>query len=209
MADVSSSATPSHFEDREVQAHAARFGMWVFLCSEILLFSGLFALFAASRAADPAGFHAGIEASEKVLGTINTCILLTSSVLVALAVRALEDGAVARSKAFLGASIALGCAFLLVKGFEYHGHWVQDIRPDTSVATSHGVAPMYWSLYYVMTGIHAVHVVVGLGLLAWSVLRLQRGSITKETAHRLEVVGMYWHLVDVIWIFLWPLLYLA
>lgn len=202
-------ATASQFEDRSVQAHAARFGMWVFLCSELLLFSGLFALFAGSRAADPAGFRAGVEASDRVLGTINTGILLTSSILVALAVHALENGLVRRAKGLLGGTIALALAFLVVKFAEYHDHWTHGIRPDASVATSDGVAPMYWSLYYVMTGIHAIHVMVGIGLLTWAIVRLQRGSITTDSAYRLEVIGMYWHLIDIIWIFLWPILYLA
>ena len=200
-----------HFESLEVQAHAARLGTWVFLCSELLLFAGLFTLFAASRAHDPRGFHQGIAHAARMIGSINTGVLLVSSTTAALGVQAMRDARKGRALAFVLATAALGILFLAIKVFEYGMHISEGILPGARGAwfADHGDAPIYWTLYYLMTGIHSIHVLVGVGLLGWTALRLRRGVIQPDTAYRLDLVVLYWHLVDLIWIFLWPLLYLA
>ena len=200
-----------HFESLEVQAHAARLGTWIFLCSELLLFAGLFTLFAVSRAHDPRGFHEGMTHAARTLGSINTGILLVSSTTAALGVQALRDSRSKRALSFVALTAALGVTFLAIKILEYAEHVGEGILPGGQGAwlASHGDAPIYWTLYYLMTGIHAVHVLVGVGLLLWAAMRLRRGVISHETSYRLDLVVLYWHLVDLIWIFLWPILYLA
>lgn len=200
-----------HFESMEVQAHAARLGMWVFLCSELLLFAGLFTLFAASRAHDPRGFHEGLTHAARMLGSINTGVLLVSSTTAALGVQALRDSRTKRSLALILVTACLGVLFLVIKIVEYGKHLSEGIAPGGRGEwfTSHGDAPIYWTLYYLMTGVHAIHVCVGVSLLLWTAMRLRRGAIDHDTSYRLDLVVLYWHLVDLIWIFLWPLLYLA
>lgn len=199
-----------HFESPEVEAHAARLGMWTFLASELLLFAGLFTLYSASRAHDPAGFHAGIVHSARIIGSTNTAILLTSSLTMALAVHELRESRRSACVRLVLATAGLGVIFLCLKGLEYALHLTHGIAPGGGRPSAYeGASTLFWSLYFVMTGIHAIHVLVGVGLLMWSAQRVRRGRIQPESSHRLHVVAMYWHLVDVIWIFLWPLFYLA
>ena len=194
-------AHAEHFESMARQAHAVRLGMWVFLASEVLLFAALFALYATSRAEHPHAFHEAVAHNRKMLGSLNTGVLLFSSTLVALAVHAIRQDRRLVSGLFVSGAIALGGVFLTIKLTEYRGHFEEGIVPGRSGS--------FWTLYYTMTGLHAVHVVVGMTLLAFMVLGLMRGRVTAATSHRLEVAAIYWHLVDVVWIFLWPLFYLA
>ncbi len=204
----------SHFEDLGKQAHAARLGMWVFLGSEVLLFGALFALYAGSRAHHPEAFASGVDHSMRVVGSLNTFVLLTSSFTIASAVHELRDGRRRLAAGLAFATVALGCLFLALKGFEWskhvhegllpgaHGHWFREHAP-----TLPGFAT-FWTLYWTMTGLHAVHVVIGgavVLVLAWRVLR---GRLDPPYEHPLEVGALYWHLVDVVWIFLWPCFYL-
>ena len=204
-------AHADHFESLDVQAHAARLGTWIFLCSELLLFAGLFTLFAASRAHDPRGFHEGVSHAARMIGSINTGVLLVSSTTAALGVQALREARPTRAIGFVIGTAALGVVFLAIKIFEYGEHVSEGILPGAQGAwfAAHADAPIYWTLYYLMTGIHSIHVLVGVGLLGWTAMRLRRGVIAPETSYRLDLVVLYWHLVDLIWIFLWPLLYLA
>jgi len=194
-------AHAEHFESMERQAHAARLGMWVFLASEVLLFAALFALYATYRAHYPQAFQQAISHNLKTYGSINTGVLLTSSTLVALAVHAIREDRRVRSGLLVVGTIALGGVFLAIKLTEYRHHFAEGIYP--------GGSGQFWTLYYLMTGLHSVHVIVGMSLLAFMVLGLMRGKITRGTSHRLEVAAIYWHLIDVVWIFLWPLFYLA
>ncbi|WP_437668712.1 cytochrome c oxidase subunit 3 family protein [Sorangium sp. So ce131] len=199
------------FEDLEKQTHAAHFGMWIFLASEVLLFAGLFGLYAAYRAMFGAEFSAGIAHNSAPIGTANTAILLTSSLLVALSVYAVRLDNPARAGRLLVGAIALGLAFLTLKGVEYAAHFREGIFPGAAYRFAElptDGAKMFFTTYYLTTGLHAVHVTAGLvvlGWLAWGCFRRRYGA-GNET--HVELGGLYWHLVDVIWIFLWPMLYL-
>jgi cytochrome c oxidase subunit 3 len=221
MSDATNAATPalspraveSHFASMEQQAHAARLGMWIFLASEILLFAGLFALFVTYRVEYPEGFAEGVRENTKVLGSLNTGVLLTSSYLVALAVQMVRRGRLGRAALLVAATIALGAAFLGIKITEYVHHFHEGIYPGGAGAffVHHSATglPLFWTLYFFMTGLHAVHVTAGMIALSSTLLGMRSGRITRDAPQRMEVAAVYWHLVDVIWIFLWPLLYLA
>lgn len=203
----------SHFESLEQQAHAARFGMWVFLASELLLFGSLFALFVTYQAKFPGGFHLGIEHNTKVLGSVNTGVLLTSSYLIASAVHMMRKGSAAWAGVLAVGTIFLGLVFLGIKFTEYAHHFHEGIYPGGvgkffEEHHERGLAE-FWTLYFLMTGLHALHVTVGTVLIGTMATFIARDKITKEEPQRLEVAAIYWHLVDVIWIFLWPLFYLA
>jgi cytochrome c oxidase subunit 3 len=200
-----------HFEDLTKQTHAARLGMWVFIGSEALLFSALFALYAAYRVAHPDAFRAAAAHTDLALGSIMTVVLLTSSYLVAMSlsrVRQLRPGA---ATAFLAGAIALGLLFLALKAAEYAEHFASGIYPGvwySSAELPGGGANVFFTLYYAMTGLHALHVLGGVLLLSWLAWRVHRGSFDDVYHTPLELGGMYWHFVDVIWVFLWPLFYL-
>jgi cytochrome c oxidase subunit 3 len=202
-----------HFEDLDRQVQAARLGVWIFLASEVLLFAALFALFATYRAQHGAVFDEAVHHNTKTHGSINTAVLLVSSALIALSVHALR----ANQRGFacgLGAgTMLLGLVFLAIKADEYRRHLAEGILPGGAGAWfdahgRHGFAE-FWTLYYAMTGVHALHVTVGLGVLGVLLARVARGTISQASAYKLELGALYWHLVDVIWIFLWPLFYLA
>lgn len=203
----------SHFESMEVQAHAAKLGMWIFLSSELLLFAGLFALYAASRAHAPEVFHEEVLQNAKAFGSTNTAILLTSSITAALGVHAIREGHRQRSMLLFSSTIVFALAFLGIKIAEYTKHIHDGIYPGghgdyftTHEANTH--AP-FWTLYYVMTGLHAVHVLVGIGVLASVIWGIRNQAVFAGKSQRAEIGAMYWHLIDLVWIFLWPLFYLA
>jgi cytochrome c oxidase subunit 3 len=202
-----------HFATMEQQAHAARLGMWLFLSSEMLLFAGFFALFMAYRAHFPEGFAEGVRHNTKVLGSINTGVLLFSSYLVAVAVHRVREGRLGLAAVHVVATIALGGAFLAIKVTEYLHHFHEGIYPGGhgQFFIDHTTAglPVFWTLYFLATGLHALHVTIGMGLLATTLLGMRQGMITPHAPQRMEIAAVYWHLIDVIWIFLWPLLYLA
>jgi cytochrome c oxidase subunit 3 len=180
--------------DSIARRHAtARLGMWLFLGSESLLFAGLLALFAAYRVMYPTAFHAAAAHANLALGTINTYILLTSSLTVALALHATQHGRRRATVAWLVVTIAFGLAFDALKLVEYAQH-LRD-----------GFAPGH---YYLLTGLHALHVTAGVIVLAWLALRARRGDFSPDSHVVLECGALYWHLVDLVWIFLWPILYL-
>ncbi len=206
-------APAEHFASLEQQAHGARLGMAIFVASEALLFSALFALFAGYQAQYAGAFHQGVLHNTKVFGSVNTGILLTSSALVACGVQTLRAGDRRATAWLLRGTIGLGLVFLVVKLIEYGVHLHEGIRPGGAGAyfAEHarpGLA-QYWTLYYVMTGLHAAHVIVGLSILSWALHGVRSGRIAPPRVHPLEICALYWHLVDVIWIFLWPLIYLA
>lgn len=202
-----------HFEDLEQQAHAARLGMWIFLASEALLFAALFALYVSYRMEHPPSFGEGVEHNTHVLGSINTGVLLLSSYLVALGLHALRRGRRFESVLFVCGTIVLGFVFLAIKITEYAEHFDEGIYPGgvgRFFAEHHQDQGMmqFWNLYFGMTGLHAVHVTAGMTVLGVLAFKVARGQITEAAPHRLELGAIYWHLVDVIWIFLWPLFYL-
>lgn len=203
----------AHFESMEQQAHAARLGMWVFLASEVLLFGALFALYASYRVHYPNAFHDAIEHNTKVLGSINTGVLLLSSTLVACSAHALRAGRRKLTALLVAGTMSLGVMFLAIKLTEWLKHFGDGIYPGGSghYFAEHATAGFseFWTLYFGMTGLHALHVIIGLTVLGSMLVSLLRGRLTPRTAHRLEIGAIYWHLVDLVWIFLWPLFYLA
>jgi cytochrome c oxidase subunit 3 len=190
--------------------YAARLGMWLFLLTELVLFSGLFLAYAYLRHRYPAEFHRAGAAMDVPLGLTNTLVLLTSSLTVALSIEALGRGARRRAMGFLAGTLGLGLVFLVIKGFEWAAKFHHGLYPG---ARQLGALPpgeqVFFGLYFTMTGLHGLHVLAGLGvfsvLLAW----LASGRMPPGRPVHLENGGLYWHLVDVIWIFLLPLFYLA
>jgi cytochrome c oxidase subunit 3 len=201
------------FESLAQQAHAARLGMWIFLGTEVLFFSGLFALYAAYRTEYPYGFAVGVEHNTIALGSINTVVLLVSSYTVALAVHELRRGKPRACALLLGATILLGLGFLAIKTVEYLKHFSEGLYPGGAGSFFHEHTDpgtkMFFTLYFCMTGLHAIHVVVGTGVLGFLLVKVLRRDVGEWAPHPLAIGAIYWHLVDVIWIFLWPLFYLV
>jgi cytochrome c oxidase subunit 3 len=199
------------FEDLAKQDHAARLAMWVFLASELLLFAALFALYTCYRAMYPADFALAAAHNNLALGTINTFILITSSATVALALWAVRGGLRRLTTGLLAFSIGCGVLFLVLKGIEYGQHFHEGFYPGVSYRSAelpgHG-AQLFFTIYYLITGLHAFHVVVGLAVLIWLAVGSWRGHFTPGDHLRFELGTLYWHLVDIVWIFVWPLLYL-
>jgi cytochrome c oxidase subunit 3 len=197
------------WENLARQHQAVSLGMWIFLVSEILLFSGLFAGYAVYRHLYPEGFSAASRQTDIVYGTLNTAILMTSSLAVALA------GGFARARLpwlarrCLVATLVLGVAFLVVKGVEYREDVAKHLLPDPSFAVPEQGAALFFSFYWVMTGVHAVHVSGGLAAIMRLVIASRREASWLSGSSSEEATALYWHLVDVIWIVLYPLLYLG
>ncbi|MEZ4333607.1 MAG: cytochrome c oxidase subunit 3 [Myxococcota bacterium] len=200
-----------HFQDLGRQTHAARLGMWLVVISEVLLFGGLFALYGSYRAAHAAGFRAAAGETALALGTLMTYLLIVSSLFVALAVQAIRRGAGRRAAAWLGWAAVLGVVFLGLKGWEYASHLRAGLAPGIYYdhpALEGGGPKLFFTLYYLMTGLHALHVAVGVGLLLSLAVLARRGRFDAAYHTPVELGGMYWHLVDAVWVFLWPLFYL-
>ncbi len=188
----------------------AKVGMWLFLCTEILLFGGLFLLYSVYRYRNPQDFHAASQELDRVLGTLNTAVLITSSLSVALAGHALSRAAAPARRAAVGRLPgAWGPRFLVVKGFEWGAKFDHGLYPSSPVLLARAKGEiLYFGLYFMMTGLHALHVLIGLGLLATVLVLVRRGRVSPGHPVLLENAGLYWHLVDMIWIFLFPLFYL-
>jgi len=186
--------------------------MWVFLGSETLLFGGLFALYATYRAMYPFEFHQALLHNDTMLGTLNTVVLITSSFTVALAVHFVREDRTRIAALLLGLSGALGMTFLVIKFVEYGDHIRHHAFPAgmyTMAEAPAGGVIMGQTLYWFMTALHALHVVAGMILLAIAAIGCARRRYGRDRSVIVENAGLYWHLVDVVWIFLWPLFYLA
>ena len=175
-----------------------KLGMWVFLASEVMFFAGLLGAFIVLRFSNPA--WPGPEGHLNVaIGTINTLILIGSSVTIVLALAASERDRLGAARGWLLLTILLGAAFLVIKGFEYAAKFEHHIFPSTNV---------FWSCYFVLTGLHGLHVLGGLSFNLFVLSRMGSPTIWRHQRQRLELAGLYWHFVDIVWIFLFPLLYL-
>jgi cytochrome c oxidase subunit 3 len=194
---------------KHVDYTGAKIGMWLFLFTEVLLFGGMFLLYAVYRANNPADFHRAAQELDTLLGAANTVILLTSSLTMALSIAAIQRGKKGLSMGMLTATILLGLAFLVNKYFEWGAKFSHGIYPNspTLQELSPGKA-LFYNLYYIMTGLHGLHVLAGVVVLAAMLFFLAREAIHQGDFVRLENSGLYWHLVDIIWIFLFPLFYL-
>jgi len=256
-----------HFETVHQQAESAKLGMWIFLATELLFFSGLFCVYAVYRAHHPEIFIYAHQFLDKVLGGINTLVLICSSLTMALAVRAAQLGRRQAVAAFLALTLVFAAGFLGIKGIEYHAKWKHGLlwgkqyhpaehgarsapkRGDTAVALPEAAGPtpsadrdatlippapagpaglaeskgpaahaaakdaprnvqLFFSIYFVMTGLHGIHVIAGMIVIGWLLRRALKGEFGDGYAVPVDNVGLYWHLVDIIWIYLFPLLYL-
>ena len=200
------------YADHRSRSHALHLAMWIFLGSETLLFAGLFALYSAYRAEYAQDFAIAVHHNNAVIGTANTTILITSSFLVAWALYTLRHGRPRTTVLALCGAIVLGLSFLGLKTIEYRSHLAEGLGPGWYYASSelpNVGSNAFFTLYYFMTSLHAIHVIAGITILAWLALRVRRGRTTPARHTELELGGLYWHLVDIVWIFLWPLLYLT
>ncbi|MBA3651282.1 MAG: cytochrome c oxidase subunit 3 family protein [Chthoniobacterales bacterium] len=200
------------FDDLEQQHEAAKLGMWIFLATEVLFFGGLFLAYTVYRYLSPEAFAAASRHTEVILGGANTAILLFSSTLMALAVRAAQLGRRGHLIWLLLATAFLGMVFMGVKGIEYHKDFTEHLVPGAAFQwheANPGAAEMFFWLYFAMTGLHAIHVTVGIVLMLVLAWLAHRGKFTNGDYMTVEVVGLYWHFVDIVWVFLFPMLYLA
>ncbi|MFB3854823.1 MAG: cytochrome c oxidase subunit 3 family protein [Vicinamibacterales bacterium] len=201
-----------HFDDLEQQKEAASLGMWVFLATEVLFFGGLFATYMVYRIWYPEVFGEASRHLDLTLGALNTAVLICSSLTMAIAVHASAIGRRGTLMLMLVLTMALGSVFLGIKGYEYYTKWVEHLIPGPGFRFEHGDAmhaQIFYSLYFAMTGLHATHMVIGLGILSGILFMAWRGRFTPEWNTPVEVTGLYWHFVDIVWIFLFPLLYLV
>ncbi|MDX1548254.1 MAG: cytochrome c oxidase subunit 3 family protein [Rhodothermales bacterium] len=209
-----------HFVSSEQQFDAAKMGMWLFLITEILLFSGMFVAYTVYRAWHPEVFAQASDLLDWRLGGLNTIVLLGSSLTVALSIHYAQKNDQRKMILNLALTLVAAGIFMVVKYFEYTGKFDAGIFPGAAFdpqGVYHGhdlaeynvpYAPQFFSIYFVMTGIHGVHVLVGMGIFTWLITRAVRGHFNSEYYTPVELSGLYWHLVDIIWIFLFPLLYL-
>jgi cytochrome c oxidase subunit 3 len=197
------------------QHETATMGMWLFLVTEIMFFGGMFCAYLVYRYNYFTAWDVGSQHMEIKWGAINTVVLICSSLTMVLAVHAAKLGNKKMIVFFLFLTILLGAAFLGIKAVEYTNHWNAGEVPglnwhpsELGNADPRHVA-IFFSLYFCMTGMHALHMVIGIGLLTWLLIRAQKGDFTSEYNSPVEMTGLYWHFVDVVWIYLFPLLYLV
>lgn len=220
--EASHPALQHHFENLEQQREAGTLGMWVFLVTEIMFFGGMFFAYTLYRTKFPAAFASASNHLSLPLGTINTAVLIVSSFTMALAVYSAQRGKRRNQVAFLALTILLGLTFLGIKAVEYHDKYVDHLIPGRLIpgrpfdasgvhllpgAAKQNVEMFYW-IYFAMTGMHAVHMIIGVGVLSVILFFAARGKYGPEYHNPVEISGLYWHFVDIIWIFLFPLLYL-
>jgi len=202
---------PGPYANREHHAVANHLGMWTFLATEILFFGGLFASYAIYRFAYPKAFAIGSAHLEFWIGTTNTGVLLTSSLFVAFADLAVKANARRALTLNLLVAWVLGLVFLCLKGLEYFHTWQEHHVPGVNFAFPGPDAPqvqLFFVHYFIMTALHALHMLFGLGAITWLLWLNHRGRLGPERDQPVAIVGLYWHFVDCIWIFLYPLLYL-
>jgi cytochrome c oxidase subunit 3 len=201
-----------HFENIEKQSHAERLGMWLFLASEVLLFTALFAAYAVYRYLYSDAFAEASRAIETWLGLVNTVILVTSSFTVALGLNEAVKGNGKKTGLWFAVSVAFALAFLALKAVEYSHHFHEGQLPGRYYSFQELQAPgasLFFALYFLITGLHGVHVVVGMTILAVVGVKAARGKYSAQYHTPVELAGLYWHLVDLIWIFVFPLIYLV
>jgi cytochrome c oxidase subunit 3 len=215
MANINASHGESHvahhFVDSEQQLDSAKLGMWVFLVTEVLFFGGLFVAYIVYRSWNPELFYMSAKELSTIMGAINTVVLIGSSLTIALAVRAAQLNQQVNLQRYLLVTIALAFVFLIIKYFEYTSKFAVGILPGEMYfyeGIDHPGAPIFFSIYYMMTGLHGIHVIIGIGLMVWLVIKARQNSYGASYYTPVEITALYWHLVDLIWIFLFPLLYL-
>jgi len=200
----------AHAEHSHYDAEASKIGMWLFIFTELLLFGGLFIVYSVYRFMNQDAFHLAAEELNTTIGAINTVLLLISSMTIAMSTSALQLKKKGATLALLAVTVILGIVFLVNKYFEWgikfeHGIWPgsEHLLNDFSQGEI-----LFFGLYFVMTGLHALHIVIGLAIILVAAWRVHKGTVNENRAALVENAGLYWHLVDLIWIFLFPLFYL-
>jgi len=212
--NVSSNRIPKvahHFEDIHQQRDSIVLGMWVFLATEVLFFGGLFVAYAVYRVLYPEVYNHFSREMSVPMGTLNTAVLLTSSLTMVLAVRAAKIGSKAQLLGNLVVTTLLGAVFMVVKGFEWHHKYVDGFMPGglyhfSGADAAH--AEIFFRLYFLMTGLHGIHVLLGMIVMSVFAIGVAKGKFLFEEYIPIEILGLYWHFVDLVWIFLFPLFYL-
>ena len=199
-----------HNEHVHYDAEASKIGMWLFIFTELLLFGGLFIVYSVYRFMNPDAFHLAAEELNTTIGAINTVILLVSSMTIAISTSTLQMKKKGVTLLLLSITVLLGLVFLVNKYFEWgakfgHGIWPGSEHMKTTMSQGE---ILFFGLYYVMTGLHALHIIIGLIIIFFAIHRVNKGTVNENRAALLENAGLYWHLVDLIWIFLFPLFYL-
>jgi cytochrome c oxidase subunit III len=217
MAETAATAHPRlqhHFESLEQQKEASVLGMWTFLVTEIMFFGGLFLVYTIYRAMYPQSFAVASRELDIAMGLINTVVLIGSSFTMAMGVRAAAVGRRRSTAVWLMLTVILGLAFLGVKVAEYQHKFEHHLVPGAHFAPEHiseehrRGAEAYFSVYFAMTGLHATHMILGIPILLVLAVMAYRGAFSRSYSTPVEMFGLYWHFVDIIWIFLFPLLYL-
>jgi cytochrome c oxidase subunit III len=201
-----------HFDDAEQQHEASTLGMWLFLVTEIMFFGGVFTCYIVYRSAYPSVFAHASNHLDVLLGTINTGVLITSSLTMALAVHGAQIGKSDMLKTGLLLTILLGSVFLAIKAYEYGHKFHEGLVPGpyfTYAAADAKNAELFFSMYFAMTGLHALHMVIGITILCILLFQARRGMYGPHYSTPIEMTGLYWHFVDIVWIYLFPLLYLV
>jgi cytochrome c oxidase subunit III len=205
-------ALREQFDTEAQQKDASMLGMWIFLITEIMFFGGMFMMYTVYRAVYPTAFGVASSTLNEIIGAANTAVLLCSSFTMVLAVRGAQLGKRRTVMVFLVLTILLGLVFLGIKGFEwtekFHAHHVPGPGFHLAGTALQGQAQLFFSLYFAMTGLHALHMVIGCGIMLYLLWGTYRGSYSAEYYTPIDIGGLYWHFVDIIWIFLFPLLYL-
>lgn len=217
MSSVDSSSVPvhhhaHHFANAEEEFEASKQGMWIFLVTEVLMLGAIFVGYAIFRAMYPEMFAEAHKLLNVRMGTLNTVILITSSVTMVLGVAAAQRAQNAKAGRYLLLTLLLAAAFLVVKYFEYSHKIHEGILPGglyTYEGLKHPKAHLFFSFYFVLTGLHGLHVLIGMGLIFWVYLRTRKNEFSGAYYTPVELVGFYWHFVDLVWIYLFPLLYLV
>lgn len=213
MVDRHAASSLAHqFEDLEQQHEAASFGMWIFLATEVMFFGGLFAGYTVYHNLYLPGFVAGSHLLNVTIGAINTAVLIGSSLTMALAVRAAQTGKKNALVTFLMLTILLGLTFVILKlTLEWRHDYLEGLAPGlnfTFAGPNAKSLQLFFCFYFIMTGVHALHMVVGVGILGFLLVQARKGRYGPDRLNVVEGAGLYWHFVDIVWIFLFPLLYL-
>ena len=201
-----------HFASADDEFEAAKQGMWIFLVTEVLMFGGLFVAYGIFRGLYPDMFFEAHHHLAVKMGALNTLVLITSSLTMALSVSATQKGRRDQAILCLVVTFILACCFLVVKYFEYSHKFHDGLLPGaffTNTDLKHPKSQLFFSLYFMMTGLHGIHVLIGMGVIAWVLRRTLRGDFSPHYYTPIELVGFYWHFVDLVWIYLFPLLYLV
>lgn len=200
----------THAAHDHYDAEISKVGMWLFIFTELLLFGALFIIYSVYRFMNPDAFHLAAEELDVFTGTVNTIILLVSSATIAMATTALQKKNKGLTLLLSGITIILGIVFLVNKYFEWGTKFEHGIWPGSSymMETMSQGEILFFGLYFIMTGLHALHIVIGLVIIGVAMWKVKKGTVNENRAALLDNSGLYWHLVDLIWIFLFPLFYL-